>query len=369
MKKIVLDVSVLNDPQKTGIGVYTYNLIKSLLQVNKKDQFTLFGISTIETYHDLKNNEFAKLPNVKVKVFPLPARLFRTVFLLWQKFNWPPVELLAGKFDIFHSFNWYLPPHKKGKMVATIFDLTSISNPFWHHPKTIQLDKIRLSRIKNQADLVVTISENSKKDLLKFYPKIKAEVIYPAVEIKKTYNNVLGKYHLQSDYFLSVATLEPRKNLPTLIKAYLKSGLKNQLVLVGKSGWKNKQLIKLIDKNSDRIKSLGFIPDKDLPSLYKNALCFVYPSFYEGFGMPVLEALSYGLPTITSNSSSLPEAAGQAALYFDPKEETELVKLLKKIVGDKKLRQELARKGLRHAKNFSWIASAKKLNKLYEKLT
>src|SRR5690242_8574057 len=158
MKTICLDISVLNEKQKTGIGVYTYELIKSFLEINRDDKIILFGISTLQTYSFLKNIEFKNYPNVELKIYKMPAKFFRTSFLLWQKLNWPTIEKFVGAVDIFHSFNWNLPPQKKGKVVATVFDMTSLLFPSLHLEKTTQLDRIRLKRIKKFADLVITIS-------------------------------------------------------------------------------------------------------------------------------------------------------------------------------------------------------------------
>ena len=157
---IGIDISVLNDYQKTGIGVYTYGLIKALLLKNKKDKFILFGIATFSTFDHLKNIEFKKYPNVELKIFKLPAKFFRIAFLIWQKLNWPSIENLIGPVDIFHSFNWYFPSQRFGKSIATVFDMTPILYPNFHQEKTVQLDKNRLERIKETADLVITISEN-----------------------------------------------------------------------------------------------------------------------------------------------------------------------------------------------------------------
>lgn len=359
--KIGIDISVLNDKQKTGIGVYTYELIKALLEVNQEDQFVLFGISTFETRNYLKNIEYKKYPNVRLAIYSIPAKAFRTTFLLWQTLNWPTIEKLIGPVDIFHNFNWYFPPQGKGKRVATVFDMTPILYPEWHQEKTVQLDRLRLKRIKENADLVVTISQNSKKDFLQFAPQARVEVVYPASSLQ-------FKPASNSGYILSVGTLEPRKNLVTLIKAYLESGLKNKLVLAGGAGWGSSEIFELAKKYPDKIEIRGFIKDEDLPDLYHGAVCLVYPSFYEGFGIPVLEALASGVPVICSNTSSLPEAGGDAPLYIDPNSKDSLKKALIKVVTDESLRKKMIAKGLKQAKKFSWEKSAGKLNQLYQQL-
>lgn len=373
-KSICLDISVLNDREKTGVGIYTYQLIKALLKINRKDRFILFGISTLKTHTYLKNIEFKNYPNVTLKLFKYPARLFRNSFLLWQKINWPKIENLVGPVNIYHSFNWYLPPVENCKVVATVFDMTPILFPEYHLKKTIQLDKVRFNRIKQSADLVITISQNSKKDFLKFDPQKKVEVIYPAVSdiILKKINEeenkrILKKYNLNLGFLLSVGTLEPRKNIIFLIRAYLKSKIKEKLVLVGKWGWERGELSELINKNKGRIITTGYIDEEDLAILYKEARCFIYPSLYEGFGLPVLEAMQSGTPVISSNTSSLPEVGGRAVLYMNPNNLDSLISALRRIK-DQELRVNLKELGFKQARKFSWKESAMKLNLLYQQI-
>lgn len=373
IRTIGLDISVLSDKQRTGIAVYAYNLIDALLKINQKDRFLLFGIATFDTFNYLKNLPFKNYPNVDMKIYRMPARAFRTAFLLWQKIEWPPIETFTGRVDIFHSFNWYFPPQRAGKKVASVFDMTSITHPYWHDPRTSQLDNIRLSRMSETADLVIAISKNSQKDFLKVYPQSRVEVIYPAAcqfpkNNKLKTQEVLRKYSLSPGFILSVSTLEPRKNLKALIKAYLDSGLKRPLVLVGGQGWKNQQTAELVNKYPGRIKLTGFVPDEQLPVFYRHAFCLVYPSFYEGFGIPPLEAMSVGTPVIMSNTSSLPEVGGDAALYINPGNINEIKSALILLEQEPDLRKDLIRKGFAQVAKFSWKKSAEKLNFLYRGL-
>src|SRR3989338_4870656 len=371
--RIGLDVSVLSDKQKTGIAVYTYSLIDALLKINRKDEFVLFGISTLETFDYLKNLEFKKYPNVKLVINKLPAKLFRTVFILWQKLNWPLIETFIGDVDIFHSFNWFFPPQKNGKKVATVFDMTPTLFPQFHHQRTVQLEKIRLERIRKYADLVISISENSRSDFLKFSTKSNVGVIYPAADqLDLTYSSekikkVLKKYNLKRGYFLSVATLEPRKNLKVLLNVYLRGQFDKELVIVGAKGWGDDEIHKLVMTNH-QVRMLGYIPDEELPILYRGASCFICPSFYEGFGLPVLEAMTFSIPTICSNTSSLTEVGGDAVLYIDPKSEESIKEAIGKIENDDNLKKRLIEKGLQQADKFSWRKSAEKLNLLYQQL-
>ncbi|MBI3103786.1 glycosyltransferase family 4 protein [Candidatus Daviesbacteria bacterium] len=379
-KVIGLDISVLNERQRTGIGVYTDNLIKALLTENKKDKFILFGIATLATFKYLKNIEFKNYPNVELQIYKMPAKFFRISFLLWQKLNWPAIEKFIGPVDIFHSFNWYLPPQRESKVVATVFDMTPLLYPQFHLKKTIQLDKIRLNRIKDRADLVITISENSKKDFLKFSPQSWVEVAYPAVSDiflkkidKEKSKKVLKKYNLEPGYILSVGTLEPRKNIEGVMKAFVKLASQGStlcaygLVILGAKGWMNEEICKLPKKLGieDNVRFIGRVEDEDLPALYSNAFCLVYPSFYEGFGIPILEAQASGCPVITSAVSSLPEAGGQGAIYVDPYSVEDIIRGMREIG---RIREKLVKEGFSNLKRFSWEESARKLNLLYQRL-
>lgn len=385
MKTIALDISVLNEKNKTGVGVYTYQLIKNLLEINKKDKFILFGISTLQTFEYLKNIEFKKFPNVEMKVYKMPAKFFRRAFLLWQKINWPKIEKFIGPVDILHSFNWNLPPLSTGKMVATVFDMTPFLFPQFHLEKTIQLDKVRLDRIKKYADLVITISQNSKKDFLKFAPGKRVEVIYPSVSemfLENFYykkdelvmkKNSLKPNGLRQGYILCVATLEPRKNVEGLIRAIAKLASQGQalraykLVIAGAKGWMSDHVYQLPKKLGieDNVKFIGRVEDEDLPALYKNALCLVYPSIYEGFGIPILEAQACGCPVIASNTSSMPEVGGRGALYVNPSSVDEIAKAIR---GFGEFREMLIEAGFENVKRFSWEKSAEKLKSLYQRI-
>lgn len=416
MKRIGIDVSVLANENKTGIGVYCFNLIDNLLLLNKTDKFILFAITPLDSSNE-DINYFKKYSNVEIKIIRLPVQIFRRMFLLWQKINWPPIEYFIGKVDIFHSFNWLIPPQKSGKKIATFYDLSPILFPQWHLLQTTQIDKKRFERMSKMADLIITISQNSKKDFVEKYGERGIEVIYPGTSMGDRGN--MGDIESPSTslrvnkYILFVGTMEPRKNLDGLIKAYAdleaaRQSTKNRsrdqiahlgfvsrqsksrdmdkdvretashfliatdfaapkLVIAGSKGWMFDQIYALPGKLGieDRVKFLDFVSDEKLISLYKNALCLVYPSFYEGFGIPVLEAMSLGVPVICSNTSSFPEVGGKAVLYVDSHKVEDIVRALQKISEDENLRKSLIKKGFVQAKKFNWGESARKLNKLY----
>lgn len=368
--RIGIDISVLNEKNKTGIGVYTYELIQNYLKIDNNNEIVLFGFSTFSTANYL-SSLFEPNKKLKLKIVKIPGKFFRIFFILWQKLNWPKIEFFIGRVDVFHSFNWYLPPQSNGKVIATVFDVSSIKHPQFHHQNTTQLDKLRFARIKKYADIVIAISENAKKEFLSLYSKKKVEVVYPSTQqifdqpISET-NQLLKKYNLNRGYILSVGTLEPRKNIENLIKAYLELGTDKKLVLVGANGWRNEKLYELINANKEKIITTGFLDDKELAGFYKNAFCFVYPSFYEGFGIPVLAALKLGIPVVCSNSSSLPEVGGSAVVYIDPYKYKTIKTALKKLLTDKKLINKLIINGKKRSRLFSYQKSAKKLLNIYE---
>ena len=373
--KIGIDISSINVSKRTGIPNYIFELSKKLIEIDKKDSFTMFGISTIQTYNYLKDIEFGKNKNVTVKIIRWPAKFFRYTFLLWQKLYFPPIELFTGDLNIYHSFNWYHAPTFKAKSIATVFDLTSLNHPEWHKKRTTQLDSVFIKTCAKHADIIITISESTKNDFLKRYPGKRVEVVYPGVAPifkptidRKLNAKVLKKYNLDSGYILSVGTLEPRKNLSSLIKAFGALNPQEKLVLVGPKGWKTGELETLIEHHKDKVKVLGYVPDKELPSLYQEALCLVYPSFYEGFGIPILEAMSCGTPVIISNTSSMPEVGGKAAVYINPHSVTSIEKALRKFIEDPLLKMKYKKLVLEQSKKFSWKKSAEKLMKIYHSL-
>lgn len=377
MKRIGMDVSVLAQEKRTGIGNYCFNLIDHLLRLNKTDKFILFAITPLNSSNE-DINYFRKYSNVEIKIIRLPIQIFRRIFLLWQKVNWPPIEYFIGKVDILHSFNTFLPPQKSGKTVATFYDLTAVLFPKWHKTETTQMDDFRFQRMTNKADLITTISENSKKDFLEKYGKRRIEVVYPGISIGDSGNK--RNWEDRGEYILFVGTVEPRKNLEGLIKAYAKflevapDLATSTLIIIGSKGWMVDEIYNLPKKLGieERVKFLDFVNNEELFNLYKNALCLVYPSFYEGFGIPVLEAMSLGVPVICSNTSSLPEvgglSAGGAVLYVDPQNPDEIAKAIQKIFKNEKIRKSLIHKGLVQARKFSWKMSAEKLLKSYDSL-
>ncbi|CUU50754.1 Glycosyltransferase [Clostridium beijerinckii] len=366
---------------KSGIGIYTYELSKRLQEYN---YITLYG----DIFNFINRNNIEKDIdglNFNKNIFSLfPYGVYRR---MWNyvpiRYNW----LFNDQSDIYHFFNFIVPPRIEGKVITTIHDMT-----YELYPET--MDKKNLKRIKsdihysvNRADKIITVSESSKNDIMKFLSvdEAKIEIVYNGVEydkFNKSYSEdekskIRVKYTLPKNYILYMGTLEPRKNIESIIEAFslfkkenTVSNQNTKLVIAGKKGWLFENIFNLVNKLSlkDDVIFTDYIDENDKSIIYNMASLFVFPSLYEGFGIPVLEAMASSVPVITSNVSSLPEVAGDAAILVEPKDIKSIAKYMSKVLADKKLRNNLIREGHEQAKKFTWESSAKKLVNIYRDL-
>lgn len=374
--KIAIDISQIIY-EGTGVASYTEQLVDHLLKSDEENEYLLFGI-TLRKYDKLAQYlaRAQKLNNkVSGKFFHLPQKIGN---IIWNKLHFLNLDLLLGPVDIFHSSDWIQPPIN-AKKVTTIHDLIIYKYPETSHTEIVETQKRRLYWVKKECDFVICDSVATKDDLEKIlhFDREKAVVVYPGIEgiyqpqSEEEILRVKQKYELFDDYILFVGTKEPRKNLQKVISAFnrfvkhpliLARKKPFELVLVGKYGWGERP------EAGRFIRNLGFVEKKDLPSLYSGAQLFLYPSFYEGFGLPVLEAMSCGCPVITTNRGSLREVAGNAALLVDPDDEEDiLIKMTQGIV-DNKLREELVKNGKINSKRFNWEKTALQLIALYKQL-
>ena len=367
---IAIDISQI--VYGTGVSVYVKNLVTSLLRKDKKNQYLLFAGALRERKKILEFIKEARKirPELKARIYPFPPRFLDW---LWNKKHFLPLEFLVGRVDIFLASDWTQPPAKKAKVVSVVHDLVP-----WLYPETqskliVATHKRRMAWVKKEAAAVIADSLSTKKDFLRLigYPAEKVYVAYPGVDhkrffprSKKEINKIKKKYNL-SRYILAVGTQEPRKNFARVVRAFKRLGNRNlQLAIVGKRGWG-----KDIDVNQPNIRRLGYVPDKDLPLLYSGAFCFVYPSLYEGFGLPVLEAMACGCPVVTSNVSSLPEVAGKAAVLVDPASETSILQGLRKIIFRSSFAKNLSLSGKKQAAKFSWEKTAQGVLSVFKQIS
>jgi glycosyltransferase involved in cell wall biosynthesis len=357
-----IDGNEANVTRKVGIGEYSFELLQ---------QFKEFRISDFKFQIYLKSHPRAEMPssseNWKYTVFG-PKKF-------WTQFGLPfNLYLRSPKPDVFFSPSHYAPRFSPVPTVISVMDVSYNYFPeLFRRQDLYQLEHWTKYSVQN-AKKVLTISEASKNDIIKLYhvDSKKVVVTYPGIKKEsrsmnnKSREELQKKYGVEGKYILFVGTLQPRKNIVKLIEAFAKlvqnsdSGSLS-LVIVGKKGWLYEEILDTPKKFGveDLVTFLDFVPDEDLPSLYKHAEFFILPSLYEGFGLPVLEAMSYGCPVITSNVSSLPEAAGDAALYVDPTDIVDIEKKMQKLLSDKSLRAKLIEKGHEQVKKFSWEKTAK----------
>jgi glycosyltransferase involved in cell wall biosynthesis len=293
-----------------------------------------------------------------------------------------PLELFRRPIDILHIQN-VVPPLYRGKLVATIHDIS-----FEIYPETFpKAMRLRLSLLvkltARRADVVITGSENTKKDLISLYgvPPENIEVtpyshsdIYRQISDGEKIESIKTRYGLNERYVLYTGTLQPRKNVVGLIRAWniLRGNyhVKCKLVIVGKQGWLYTDIMRLMEE-SDYTKDiiyLGYLPDKVLPYIFNAAELYVYPSFYEGFGLTVLEAMACGVPVIAANNSSLPEVLGDAGILVDPHSDQEIAKAMFKVFNDQDLKTDMIKKGIERSKMFSWEHTAKRTLAVYNKI-
>lgn len=361
----------------SGVGTYSYNLLKNLFKIDGENEYRLFFYSLKGS---LKRCPSFDNSNVKAYHYRIPGKL---LLKAWQWFNSPPVETFLGKIDIFHSINFHIMPQHKGKKIVTFHDLYFFIEPqnterFGGRYFLITLPK----RIK-EVDMVIAVSQSTKQDIMKFLgiPEERIRVIYEAVdesfrEIKDrdAIEKIKTKYKIEGDYLFFVGTLEPRKNLIRLVEAFamLKRGghFPFKLVLAGKTGWAIDGLFRKIEDLGIKGEIIfsGYVVPEDLPYLYNGAEIFVFPSLYEGFGLPVLEAMGCGIPVLTSKKSSLPEITRGAAILIDPMNVEEIAKGMRMLIENESLRNEMVVRGLQRVKDFSWRRTAEETLRLYREV-
>ena len=362
---IAIDANEANVEKKVGISEYVFQVISQLSRLNNgKDKFTIY-------LKDEPGSSFPKASNSwRYKVFG--PKKFWTQFAL-------PANLFFKKDrpDVFFTPGHYAPRFSPVPRVVSIMDLAFFHYPDYFTKKDLTQLHSWTKYSVQKAKAIITISEATKGDIINLYgiSESKIHVIYPGIKSAVALTphvypmqELQTKYTISDNFLLFVGTLQPRKNIVRLIEAFAQIIKKDgpetsslQLVVVGKKGWKYEEILAAPEKYgvTDMVKFLDFVNDEDLQMLYQNAQCFVFPSLYEGFGLPVLEAMKAGCPVITSNVSSMPEAGGDAALYVDPESASDIASKIEVVLTDKKFRSEMISKGKDQLKKFSWEKAAK----------
>lgn len=369
MNNILIDFTQI-PLQKVGVGVYAKETFKRIVNKDKDNN-----------YYCIIQNDDNELINLfqSQKIIKVNSKIFRYfIFRVLLEQFYIPFLCLKYKIDIIHSLHYSFPIMKlsKTKRIVVVHDLTFFIYPKMHTLIKRYYFKIFIKLACKYSDAIICVSKSTKNDLFRYVSNIKSEVhVIPlAANITTNYSviDVKNKYSIKKDYLLFIGTLEPRKNITQLIKAYsnIKDKEKLQLVIVGKKGWYYKEIFNLVDQlslNNDIIFT-GFASDEDKFALLENCYIFIYPSVYEGFGLPVLEAITLGVPTITSNVSSMPEVVEDSAIKINPLDVNDIIKAIDLLSQDDQLRENLSKKGKTQSMKYSWDITAKETVSLYNNI-
>lgn len=374
----------LCQPSKTGIGWYTYKLIFELAEQNIHNEVCAFDVLNRHHSKEKLDELFESVSNpssirCKINKYTLNG-LYSRLDGLYKHISFD--TLFNSKVDLHHAHNFFLPYKLKEPSIVTIYDMV-----YKLYPETMAQDNLDLlnkimPRSVSESTKILTISENSKheiSEILDISPE-KIAIAYPGYDptvfkILPTEQlaEPLKRFGLEKPYILYLGTLEPRKNIERIVKAYASLTQIQQefdLVLAGSIGWKSEQIFELIDhyKIKENVLITGYITQAEQVALYNKASCFVFPSLYEGFGMPALEAMACGCPVITSNTSSLPEVVGSAGLLVNPLEIDELSIAIEKVLSDNALRATMKNKNINQIEKFTWKNTASSVIELYQSL-
>lgn len=379
---IGIDIRVLMDAQYSGVAEYTYHLLQALLEEDKVNDYVLF-------YNNAKDVS-ARLPKFNQPNVSFAGRRFPNKLLnygLFKILNWPRVDrLIKRQLDIFWIPHFNFVAWPRARNFLTVHDLSflrykeffSARQNFWH-------SQVKASKLIKAADKIIAISANTKQDIVDLIgiSPDKVAVIYsgvstdyqPLAQDDSRLTEVKNKYQLPDRFILFVGTIEPRKNLIGLIEAY--NNLRCQypelsavkLVLAGGNGWKFKEVYRTVKASpfKDDIKFLGYVASADKCPLYNLAEVFAFPSFYEGFGFPPLEAMACGVPVVASFASSIPEVVGEAGIFIDPYDPAQISEALAQVLLNKNLAEALSQAGIERAKNFNWQTTAKQYLEIFNK--
>lgn len=357
---------------KSGLGNYSRSTISILAKFYNENSYFLYtppGKSVID--FDIKKYATIRKPEKYIgKKFPS----------FWRSFQLPD-QLKQDKIDLFHGLSNEIPFNFKRsgiKSVVTIHDLIFLRYPEWYPLIDRKIYEVKFRRSCRDADRIIAISKQTKNDIIEFFgtDKNKIDVVYQGCNnlFKKkaraeTVNKIRSKYSLPSEYLLYVGTVEKRKNLLTIIKALKRLGIKVPLLVVGKQTSYSTLVLKYIKENKlKNIRFLEYVDNTELPAIYQNAKIFIYPSLFEGFGIPVLEALFSKIPVITSARGCFSESGGPATIYIDPENDEEMADKIMNLLEDDTLREKVINKGYAYAQNFTDEKIAKNLIKVYNKI-
>jgi glycosyltransferase involved in cell wall biosynthesis len=356
---------------KTGVGHYTDALAEGLARTHPDHCYDL--VSPYDFDFDYNGD---KPKNLNRQYIPV-----RSIFNKWWLVGLPSL-LWIYRVDVFHGTNYCVPVFAPCPTVVTIHDLSLFTQSHTHEAANVKQGKRRMPLMARLASMIIAPSEWTRREVIEKLrvSSEKVRVIHEAAREgmrplpPHLCQDALDRYRIRTPFLLYVGTIEPRKNLLTLIRAYddllRTTPLRPQLVLAGGRGWLCDEVYKLVEelKLQDQVNFTGYVGDADLPALYSAAGAFIYPSLYEGFGLPPLEAMACGAPVITSDISSLPEVVGKAGLTHAPTDTRALTEAMAKLLGDETAREHFRREGLKQAAKFSWERAARETQSVYDEV-
>ena len=354
--RIVVDVSPLSLP-RTGIGNYVRGMVAGLAEaVEERHELVAFAPSGPLGRRRIQES-LAGLP-VRLHLPLLPrAHLWRTA---WSRLGRPPVETVVGPLDVFHFSDWMYPPQRGGVRATTVHDLVPLRFPEWVQARTLRMHGPKYENAARTCDRVFVNSRFTAGEVAELLrvPEERVVVAYPGIDPR--FRREGDRAELGGPYVLAVSTLEPRKNLPALVAAFSLVRRRRPeltLAIAGLAGWEEQPL------DAAGVRLLGFVQDDELARLYRGASVFAYPSRFEGFGLPVVEALASGVPAVVSSHPSLDEASGDRALRANPEDAEEFARTLERALESP---PELREGGLAHAARFTWRACGEAVLAGYE---
>lgn len=380
--RIGIDARCLQGKVRSGVEEYARTLLEELFRQDAENSYLLFVNAWDSS--ELDFSWVKKYPRVSIRVFHWPNKLLN--FCFWY-LGWPKMDRMLGGVDVFFLPNLnFVALSKKTRLIVTTHDLS-----FELFPETFSWKRriwhffVHFRSIVKRADRVITISQSTADDLRAVYKTSEQKITVILSGVRDIFRPVshndpslLGiqeKYHLPYKFILSLGTIEPRKNLIALLRAFEvmhASGhpelMKYSLVIAGEEGWNSGKFFEYVKKSpvKEKIILTGFVADEDKPGLYSLASAFVYPSLYEGFGFPPLEAIACGVPVIVSHTSALPEVVGTSALLIDPYRPEEILQSLRQLLLSKELRLAFRNTGPVQASRFSWVRTAEKVRACFE---
>lgn len=379
--RIALDATPLIGDNMSGVGYCEVGQLNALAKAHPEDIYTLqYFIGRDDA---TKKQRLAPYCRDNVKTFGAPA----SGYLYRVASTFLPIsysKYFGTSAQVTHFFNYIVYPKVAGKIVVTVHDMVYKRYPETVNNRTQIMLDLGLKKSLKRADVIVTDSEFSKSEIQTFFPDVaeKIQVVYCGVDATRFHpiedpasvQAVREKYALDRPYFFYLGNVEPRKNLSRLIEGYAQFADKYDdapyLVLAGGKGWKDAGIYERVSTLhlEDQVKFTGYMPEADLCPLQCGAIAFVFPSIYEGFGLPPLEAMACGVPVLTSTAASLPEVVGDDAILVDPYHPEAIADGLSRLYEDADLRAKLSAAGLARAKIFTWEKSAAKLHAIYEDL-